>query len=255
MSVFRASDRKSTATRSDLAPDQADTAERPLPGPAHGHHRTVSTIPRIPALPYHRRPIHPLAGRHPHETSDRDHCTKAFINGWVQFFGVPERIITDQGRQFESRLFNDLNALLGTRHLRTTAYRPQANGLVERFHRTLKSSIKCLTETDWSSALPMALLELRATLKEDINATAAEMVYGQNLQLPALSSTPPNHQLKPSWSRTCDTTVNSCDPPRQRITTDHESSYPSHSPNVTGYSFAPTHNDARSSNRTRVHFK
>ena len=104
----------------------------------------------------------------PMEQATADHCTKAFINGWVQFFGVPERIITDQGRQFESRLFNDLNALLGTRHLRTTAYRPQANGLVERFHRTLKSSIKCLTETDWSSALPMVLLGLRATLKEDI---------------------------------------------------------------------------------------
>ena len=139
--------------------------------PSQGYQHIVDRITRWPAAIFM-------------EQAPADHCMKAFINGWVQFFGVPKRIITDQGRQFESRLFNDLNALLGTRHLRTTAYRPQANGLVERFHRTLKSSIKCLTETDWSSALPMVLLGLRATLKEDINATAAEMVYGQNLQLP-----------------------------------------------------------------------
>jgi hypothetical protein len=55
----------------------------------------------------------------------------ALLTGWISRFGHPQTITTDQGRQFESQLS------------RTTAYHPAANGLVERFHRTLKAAIMC----------------------------------------------------------------------------------------------------------------
>lgn len=38
---------------------------------------------------------------------------KAFYSGWMSRFGVPEKIITDQGRQFKSKLFTGLADLLG----------------------------------------------------------------------------------------------------------------------------------------------
>ena len=60
---------------------------------------------------------------------------------WISRFGVPHTVITDQGRQFESFLFRDLARLLGFQRCRTTPYHPQANGFVERFHRTLKSAL------------------------------------------------------------------------------------------------------------------
>lgn len=56
---------------------------------------------------------------------------------------------------------------------------------MERFHRRLKGALKCLTgSTHWTKALPMILLGIRTTLKQDLKYTTAEMVYGNTLRLP-----------------------------------------------------------------------
>ena len=110
---------------------------------------------------------------------------KAFISGWISRFGVPSNIITDRGRQFESQLWNSLTKLLGTKRSRTSAYHPQCNGMVERFHRHLKSALKTQPTPDaWMDTLPLILLGIRTALKEDISSTAAEMVYGTTIRLP-----------------------------------------------------------------------
>jgi hypothetical protein len=70
---------------------------------------------------------------------------RAFLDTWILRYGVPQRITTDRGWQFESTLFRELTALIGAKHLRATAYHPQANGMVERFHRQLKSFLKIVT--------------------------------------------------------------------------------------------------------------
>lgn len=108
----------------------------------------------------------------------------SLISNWISRFGIPKRITTDQGRQFESELFNKINETLGVQHLRTTAYNPKANGIIERWHRSLKSSIKAKFTDNWMNELPMVMLGLRSTIKEDLNASPAELTYGKSLCLP-----------------------------------------------------------------------
>ena len=58
------------------------------------------------------------------------------------YLGVPERIHTDQGAQFESKLMAKLCALWGVRKSHTTRYHPQANGVVERGNRDLGDMLR-----------------------------------------------------------------------------------------------------------------
>ncbi|XP_076390586.1 uncharacterized protein LOC143265001 [Megachile rotundata] len=56
--------------------------------------------------------------------------------------------------------------------------------MVERWHRSLKTAIMCHAKSNWVEILPTVLLGLRSSFKEDIGATAAELLYGVPLRLP-----------------------------------------------------------------------
>jgi len=109
---------------------------------------------------------------------------RTLVDHWITRFGVPNKITTDQGRQFESRLFASLTSLLGVHRIRTSPYHPSSNGLVERFHRTMKQAIMSRQDPKWTDSLPLVLLGLRSCFREDLQATSAELVYGSKLQLP-----------------------------------------------------------------------
>jgi transposase InsO family protein len=112
-------------------------------------------------------------------------CAEAFIGGWVARFGVLACLVSDRGVQFASAVWAATMAKLGTRHLMTTAFHPQCNGLVERAHRRLKDALKArLAGPDWPKHLPWVLLGLRAAPREDSGVSAAELVYGAPLSLP-----------------------------------------------------------------------
>ncbi|CAH8527086.1 unnamed protein product [Schistosoma guineensis] len=109
---------------------------------------------------------------------------RAFDERWVANFGYLSTITTDRGRQLESGLFRRLTTLLGITRFRTTAYHPQTNGLVERFHRQLKASLSAANISQWTDALLLVLLGICNAVKADIGYTAAQLVYGTTLRLP-----------------------------------------------------------------------
>ena len=117
-------------------------------------------------------------------------CATAFLWGWIARFGVPSQIITDQGRQFTSGLWRDTMALLGVSPVLTTSYHPQSNGMIERVHRTLKERLmfcaasSSAPSSSWMDHLPLVLLGLRTTVREDAGCCPADVVFGEQLRLP-----------------------------------------------------------------------
>ena len=112
---------------------------------------------------------------------------QAFAATWVARFGVPSDISSDRGAQFTSALWAGLANLYGTTLHFTTAYHPQANGLVERFHRSLKASLRAFcadASTHWVAALPWVMLGLRTTWCEDLGTSPAELLYGEPIAVP-----------------------------------------------------------------------
>ncbi len=72
--------------------------------------------------------------------------------------------------------------LLGSKHIRTTAYHPAANGFVEGFYRQLKAALKAKPHPElWMDALPLVLLGIRTAFKEDLQCIMAELVMTYNM--------------------------------------------------------------------------
>lgn len=119
----------------------------------------------------------------PIKSTSTDEIVDAFMATWISRFGAPRTITTDRGTQFESAVFESFTRLLGCTRIRTTAYHPASNGIVECWHRSLKAAITCHGDQRWTKLLPIVLLGLRTAIKEDINSAAAELLYGENLTL------------------------------------------------------------------------
>ena len=84
---------------------------------------------------------------------------------WENFlvhYGWPTKILTDQGKMFESSLIKELCSITQVRKIRTTPYRPQTNGACERFNHMLINMLGTLPNKlkknwqEWVSTLTHA---------------------------------------------------------------------------------------------------
>ena len=97
----------------------------------------------------------------PLKSTTVEECARVILRSWIPLFGVPSVITSDQGAQFTSSVWSALCRFLGIVHSPTTSFHPQSNGIVERFHRQLKVSLRArLAGTVWFHHLPLVLLGL-----------------------------------------------------------------------------------------------
>lgn len=112
---------------------------------------------------------------------------KGLVANVISRFGVPRALHSDQGTSFENDVFQDVCRILGAQKTRTTPMRPQSNGQIERFNRTLTDMLAKMGEgkqDNWDENLPVALLAYRATEHVATGFSPAFMVLGRDLTLP-----------------------------------------------------------------------
>jgi transposase InsO family protein len=98
----------------------------------------------------------------------------ALIQHWVGVFGCPTRLLTDNGSNFTSMTMNDVLILLKVQKLWTSPYRPQTDGSVERFNRTLNAMMSHYLDreqSNWDSFISLLALAYNSTFNPQIGTS------------------------------------------------------------------------------------
>ena len=111
----------------------------------------------------------------------------ALVDHWISRFGCPHRLHSDQGRNFESKIIEQIMQLFQICKNRTTPFHPQSNAVIERMNKTLQNMLaKCIKEeqSNWSQHLPYVMIAYRSSVHESTGYTPQFLVFGQKLSLP-----------------------------------------------------------------------
>lgn len=115
-------------------------------------------------------------------------------------YRFPQSILSDQGTEFTSQTFKQVDKLLSIKHKLTSPYHPQTNGSLERTHLTLKDYFKCYVNKDannWDEFLNFAVYSYNTKIHKSTQKTPYELVFGQQSKIPNFVAHP---RMKPTYS-------------------------------------------------------
>lgn len=100
-------------------------------------------------------------------------------------YGVPSRIITDNGTNLNNKMMRELCDDFKIEHHNSSPYRPQMNGVVEAANKNIKKIVQKMVVTykDWHEMLPFALHGYRTSVRTSTGATPFSLVYGMEAVL------------------------------------------------------------------------
>lgn len=114
-------------------------------------------------------------------------CVRVLVKNWICRYGVPDSIHSDQGRNFESQVFEEMCHLLNINKTRSTAYHPEDNGQVENLHKTLKSMQKARVDDDpqgWDEQPDYCMMAFRSSVHSSTEHTPFQLMFGREMRIP-----------------------------------------------------------------------
>lgn len=118
-------------------------------------------------------------------------------------FGIPKVLQSDQGSNFTSGLFAQVLRQLNIKHNKSSAYHPESQGALERFHQHLKSLLRAYCtelKADWQEGLPWLMLAAREVVQESTGFSPNELVFAHTVRGPLsvvqdqwMSNSPPQN--------------------------------------------------------------
>lgn len=111
---------------------------------------------------------------------------ETLVREFISRFGVPFWLKSDQGRQFESKLFQEMCNIMELEHKTSTAFHPQGNSRVERMVKVVVNLMAayCNDQKDWDTNLPLLTLAYRSTIHEVTGYTPNYLMLGREVFLP-----------------------------------------------------------------------
>ena len=128
------------------------------------------------------------------------------VNEFICRFGVPRELHSDQGRNFESKVFAEICKLLDIEKTRTTPLHPQSDGQVERFNRTLVEMLRGKIkedQKDWDLQLPACMMAYRSAVHESTDVSPNLLMLGREVEVPldVMTETPDAPPLKTDYAQ------------------------------------------------------
>jgi hypothetical protein len=102
-------------------------------------------------------------------------------------FGPPQRVLTDRGTNFLSKLISSICLLFKIEQIKTTSYHPQTDGLVERFNRTLCDMLACYVNEkpeSWDQYLDFVTFAYNTSQQTTINSCPFYLFFKRNPVIP-----------------------------------------------------------------------
>jgi transposase InsO family protein len=106
---------------------------------------------------------------------------EAVVTNFFCRFGIPRELYSNQGRNFESHLLQEVLQRLGVSKTRTTPLHPQSDGMVVRYVKTIEEHLRKVVtsnQRDWDEKFPFCLLAFRASTHDTTGLTPASLVFG-----------------------------------------------------------------------------
>ena len=123
---------------------------------------------------------------HALKTHTADKVARCLLS-YCTTFGIPDKLLTDQGTDFESMLIAELMDLFDTKKLRTSPYHPETDGLTERFNQTLKIMLTNFVndaQDNWDELLEQLAFAYNTAEHAIHEHTPFELMYGRIPKIP-----------------------------------------------------------------------